>query len=143
MLKADKLQKQRIAILVKGDKELKKVLVQQATGDVSKTSTNDLTHAQANQIIQHLGQKPVVYDNWAHFNKDNKQHRNILSLAMQYGWSVPHPTLGEIANLGRLSEWLKEDKRCPVHKKLKDMQPEELSKIIYALEKMIKWKFKK
>jgi len=143
MLKADKTQKQRIAMLVKGDKELKKLLVQQATGDASKTSTNDLSHAQANSILQHFGQKPVVYDNWAFFDKDNQTHRQILSLCMQYGWSQPHATFGEIADLGKLSEWLKADKKCPVHKKLKDMDSQELSKIIVALEGMVRWKYKK
>ncbi|HZW63610.1 MAG TPA: hypothetical protein VFF15_08220 [Flavobacteriaceae bacterium] len=143
MIPVSKDQKRRIAILVKGDKELKQVLVQQVTGDEAKTSTNDLTHAQANQIISKLGGKPFYYDNWALFDKNNKQHLNILSLAMQYGWSIPHPTRGEIADLGRLSEWLKHDKKCPVHNKLINMMPNELSKIIHALEQMIKWKYKK
>jgi hypothetical protein len=141
MLKADKAQKQRIAILVKGDKDLKKALVQQTTGNESKTSTNDLTHAQANRIIQHLGGKPIVYENWAYFDNNKASHRQMLSLCMQYGWSTPHPTRGEIANLGALSEWLK-SKRSPVNKKLQDMTPNEVSKIITALEGMVKSKYK-
>lgn len=143
MLKASKSQKQRIAILTKGDKDLKKMLVQQVTGDASITSTNQLTHSQANQIIHQLGGKPIVYDNWAYFDKTKPSHMQILSLCIQYGWSVPHPTRGEIADLGKLSEWLKSDPKCPVHRRLKDMSPDQVSKIIVALEAMIDWKFKK
>ncbi len=141
MLKATKDQKQRIAILVKGDKDLKKLLVKQTTGDDSKTSTNDLSHNQANQIIQYLGGKPILYDNWAYFDNNKASHRQILSLCIQYGWTASHPTRGEIANLGSLSEWLK-SKRSPVNKKLKDMTPNEVSKIIIALEGMVKSKYK-
>lgn len=140
MLKADKNQKQRIAILVKGDKALKKALVQQTTGDQSKTSTNDLSHVEANRIIQYLGGKPIVYENWAYFDKSKASHRQILSLCMQYGWTTPHPTRGEIANLGALSEWLK-SKRSPVNKKLLEMTPVEVSKIITALEGMVTSKY--
>lgn len=142
-LLADKFQKQRIAILVKGDIELKKQLVQAATGDASKTSTNDLTHAQANKILQHFGQKPVVYDNWAFFDASKPNHKQVLSLCIQYGWSVPHNVHGEIADLGKLSEWLKNDPKCPVNKKLKDMTKQEVSKIIFALEQMVSFKYKK
>lgn len=143
MLKADKYQKQRIAILVKGDTELKARLVQEATGDVTKTSTNDLSHVEANRILQHFGQKPVIYDNWAFFDPNKKSHKQILSLCIQYGWSVPHKVHGEVADLGELSEWLKNDPKCTVHKKLKDMTPNEVSSIIFALENMVDWKYKK
>ena len=141
MLKADKLQKQRIAMLVKGDADLKKLLVQQATGDKGKTSTNDLTHAEANKILLHFGQKPIIYDNWAFFDASKQQHKQILSLCMQYGWSVPHNTRGEVADIGKLSEWLK-SKKSPVRKKLKDSSITETSKIISALEGMVISKFK-
>lgn len=142
MLKANKLQKQRIAMLVKGDKDLKKLLVQEATNDETKTSTNDLTHAQANAILIKHDQKPVVYDNWAFFDASKPSHRNVLSLCIQYGWSVPHKTRGEVADLRKLSDWLKSDPKCPVHKKLKAMKKEEVSAIIVALKGMINWKFK-
>lgn len=139
MLKASSQQKKIIAILTKGDKELKKALVQQTTGG-EWSSTNDLSHVQANQLIQYLGGKPVAYDNWALFDKDKASHRQVLSLCITYGWTAQHPTRGEIANLGRLSEWLKSP-RCPVNKKLKDMSPTEVSKIISALEGMVQYKF--
>lgn len=136
MLKADNLQKAKIAMHVKGDKELKKALVAQFSGSPEKTSTKDLTHAQANQLLQHLGIKPVVYDNWAFFDKYNRSHNYIISLAIQNGWSIPHKVHGEVADLGRLSEWLK-SKKAPVRKPLKKMDTRELSRTISALESMI------
>lgn len=140
MLKADKLQKQRIAILVNGDKELKKILVQEATGDASKTSTNDLTHAQANAILIKFDQKPVLYDNWAFYDKNNRSHKYLLSLAIQYGWSKSDNKYGEIADLVPISEWLKSE-RSPVRKKLKEMTNTETSKVLSALEQMVNKKY--
>lgn len=136
MFKACKLQKAKIAMYVKGDKELKQSLVFQFTNDETKTSTNDLTHAQANALLQQLGLKPVVYDNWAFFNPLKQSHKQILSLAIQYGWSVPSKQHGEVADLGKLSEWLK-SKKAPVNKRLKDMTAFEVSKTISALENMV------
>lgn len=141
MIQASKLQKAIIAIIAKGDKEFKKLLVQEATGDATKTSTNDLTHAQANAILAKFDKNPVPYDNWAFFDKNNRSHKYLISLAIQYGWSEKHPTYGEVANLGKLSEWLKSD-RAPVQKKLKQMTTIEVSKTISALESMIKKKYK-
>ena len=134
MIPASKQQKQRIAILTKGDKELKEAFVVQQTGDNSKKSTNDLTHNQANDIIQQLGGKPFVYDNWAFFDKHRNSHMKIISEAMNYGMIQPHPRYGEICDLGRLSEWLKN--QAPVKKPIKDMTTNEISKTISALEKM-------
>lgn len=74
-------------------------------------------------------------DNWAVFNKDNQQHRYILSLCIQMGWSVTSERYGEVADLNRLSNWLKSN-LSPIVKPLKDMEPNELSKIVSALESM-------
>jgi len=141
MILACKLQKQRIAILTKGDKELKKTLVQNITNDANKTSTNDLTHKQANQIIQSFGQKPILYDNWAYFDNSKPSHRQILSLAIQYGWFVNDSKYGQIADLHKISEWLKS--KAPVKNKLQKMTASEISKTISALENMVKHKFNK
>lgn len=141
MIKADNIQKAKIAMFVKGDKELKKNLVQQAAGNPKITSTKDLTHAQANALLQSLGMKPVVYDNWAFFNPLKQSHKQILSLCIQYGWSVPNGVHGEVADLGKLSEWLK-SKKAPVNKRLKNMSALEVSKTISALESMVTKKYK-
>ncbi|PIV17555.1 MAG: hypothetical protein COS42_04200, partial [Flavobacteriales bacterium CG03_land_8_20_14_0_80_35_15] len=70
------------------------------------------------------------------FDATNGAHRNILSLCMQLRWQVYNADKqAYYADLYRLSEWLK-SKKSPVKKPLKQMVKLELSKIIYALEKM-------
>ncbi len=73
--------------------------------------------------------------NWAFFDKKNKAHMNILSQLRQLGWTKPHDKYGEVADLERLSNWLKSDK-SPVNQRLRDMNKQEVSKIICALEEM-------
>lgn len=125
-----------LPVVIKNDKEQKAQLVQQYTGDWSKTSTKDLTIEQANQIIVRFGGQPIQYENWALFDAKNGAHRNILSLCMQLRWQVYNADKkAYYADLYRLSEWLK-SKKSPVKKPLKQMVKLELSKIIYALEKM-------
>jgi len=140
MIPASSKQKQIIAILTKNDKELKAAFVVQQTCSEFKKSTSDLTHAQANNIIVQLGGKPLLYDNWAYFDKAKASHRNIISLAIQYGYSVPSERYGEIADLGRLSEWLKH--QAPVKERMLSMSPKQISKTISALENMVAQKFK-
>lgn len=141
MTTACKRQKQRIAILTKGDKEFKAALVYSQTQDNEKTSTNDLTHDQANNILIELGSKPIEYDNWAYYNKNIKSHKYLLSLAIQYGWEKTDDKYGQIADLFKISEWLKSDK-SPVKKPLKEMSPQEVSKVLTALENMVASKYK-
>ena len=99
-------------------------------------STTGLSYQEANALIERLGGKPLLYDNWALFDKTKPSHRHILSLCIQLGWSVQDDRYGEVADLHRLSEWLK-SQRSPVMKKLRAMSAGEVSKIIGALEKMI------
>lgn len=80
-------------------------------------------------------------ENWALFNKNNQQHKNILSLLRQAQWTTPHPNYGQVADLERLSNFLKSEK-SPVKKPLKEMKPEEVSKIIVALEGIVKSRYK-
>lgn len=118
---------------IKNDPDQKKNLVQQYTGDWNKTSTKDLTQDQANQIIVRFGGTPIKYENWAFFDYKNAAHRNILSLCMQMGWQVETKLKNVyVADLYRLSEWLK-SKKSPVKKPLQKMTPQEVSKIIVAL----------
>lgn len=142
-MQATKEQKKYIHVNVP-NRDTKEEWVQWATKDVDKISCNDLTFEQANKVIKELGGKPFIspYRSWATFDKENSQHKHILSLCIQYGWCSTHEKYGEVANLDRLGEWLKNDSKCPVHKPLRQMEPKELSKIIIALEGMVKWKFK-
>lgn len=138
-MQATKTQKKQIAILTRGDRDLKKEMVQAITGG-SKASTNDLSFEQANDLIKQLGAVPMAEENWAFFDKNSASHKYILSLCIQYGWSNPHPSQGRVANLQKLSQWLKSEK-SPVRKKLMDMTAPELSRIITALENMVYKKY--
>jgi len=141
MIAASPKQKQIIAILTKGDKELKAAFVVQQTKDNAKSSTNDLTHAQANDIIYQLGGKPLVYDNWALFDKNKKSHRAIHVQCHFLDWTIASKKYGRIIDLYRLSEWLKN--KAPVKKRLLSMSKTEISKTISALENMVLQKNKK
>lgn len=92
-------------------------------------------------IDNYLGSKKTKSDNWAIFKKDNAQHMNILSLARQARWTIKSEKYGEVADLERISNFLKSDK-SPVKKPLKDMEPEELSKVIHAFKGIVKSVFK-
>lgn len=78
---------------------------------------------------------------WGLFDKDNKQHRTILSQLRQLQWVVPNERRGEIPDLNRLSEFLKSDK-SPINKPLTDMTPQELSKIISCFDSIINKHYK-
>lgn len=144
-MKATKHQKQYIYKLSSYNKDIKEEWVQWATGDNAKTSTNDLSFDQANAIIKQAGGTPVTQkgktDNWAYFNKNNGRHKYILSLCRQLDWQTPDETYGKVVDLNRLSEWLKS--KSPVKKPLQKMKPDELSKVITALENIIPWKYSK
>lgn len=79
--------------------------------------------------------------NWGLFDKNNQQHKTILSLLRQAQWVVPNGKWGEVPDINRLSEFLKSDK-SPVNKPLKKMEPSEVSKIIEALKGIVKSKYK-
>ncbi|MCV9934523.1 hypothetical protein OIU80_19760 [Flavobacterium sp. LS1R47] len=79
--------------------------------------------------------------NWGLFDKNNQQHKTILSLLQQLQWVVASEKWGQVADISRLSEFLKSDK-TPVKKPLKDMEPEEVSKIIECFKSMIIKKYK-
>lgn len=136
MIQADAQQKKIIAILTKGDKDFKAQLVVNMTSNPMKSSTNDLSFHQANQIIMQLGGTPVR-NKWTLFDKNKTSHLNVLSLCMQMGWqfySNEHQRY--YANMAMLGNWLQT--KSPVKKPLVDMESFEVSKIIYALQQMQK-----
>lgn len=87
------------------------------------------------------GANKTSLKNWGLFDKTNKQHLTILSQLRQLQWVVESEKWGEIADINRLSEFLKSDK-SPINKPLKDMIPEELSKIISCFNSIIIKHFK-
>ncbi|UWY28831.1 hypothetical protein N4T20_02650 [Flavobacterium sp. TR2] len=80
-------------------------------------------------------------ENWGLFDKKNSKHMAILSQLRTLQWTVKNDRYGEVADIHRLSEFLKSDK-SPVKKPLKDMDEKELSKIISCFESMVTKKYK-
>lgn len=132
-MEATKHQKQIIHIVV--PKPIKEEMVQWATDDNDKISTSDLTFDQANEILKKFGKEPHKLAFWATFDKNNAQHRYILSLCVQYGWWEKKLKYGRVANLDKLNEWLHD--KSPVKKALKNMAPDELTTVINALSSMM------
>lgn len=97
-------------------------------GDFTRWKNKSITMKKQNQ-------------NWGFFDKKNNQHRNVLSLMRQAKWTVPNAKYGEVPDLEKLSDFLKSNK-SPVKKPLKEMTPQEVSKVIVALEGVVKSKYK-
>ncbi|HLT54398.1 MAG TPA: hypothetical protein VKZ97_10915 [Flavobacteriaceae bacterium] len=116
------------------DKETEAMHVLNVTEGKHKTA-KELSVTEANALIKKLT------TNWAVFDVKNQKHKYILSLLIQIGWSKPHEKYGEIADMQRLSNFLK-SKKSPISKPLQDMYPEELSKLIFVLEKIVETKYK-
>tara|TARA_Y100001963_G_C6665966_1_gene392747 strand:+ start:113 stop:538 length:426 start_codon:yes stop_codon:yes gene_type:complete len=130
-MKAQASQRKQLYRLFQYNKENEAFHVQQTTGDPSKNTAADLSMSQATKLIRSLTQ------NWAVFDSNSQRHRYILSLLMQNGWIKMLPETGkEVADMGKLSNWLK-SKKSPVVKPLQNMSAEETSKIIVALENMV------
>lgn len=79
--------------------------------------------------------------NWGLFDKNNQQHKTILSHMRTAQWVVPNEKWGEVPDINRLSEFLQSDK-SPVNKPLKKMEPAEVSKIIEAFKGIVKSTYK-
>lgn len=130
-MKAQASQRKQLYRLFQYNKENEAFHVQQTTGDQTKTEAADLSMSQATKLIRSLTQ------NWAVFDSNSQKHLYILSLLRQNGWIKMLPETGkEVADMGRLSNWLK-SKKSPVVKPLQNMNAEETSKIIVALENMV------
>lgn len=137
---ATKQQKKIIHTVV--PKPIKEEIVQWATGDVKKTSCNDLSFEQANAILVKFKCKPHKQQFLARFDKHNPRHKFLLSLVINFGWWRNDPQHGKVANLDKLDEWMKSS-LCPVQSTpLLKMTNEELSKVIAAFENMVRKKFK-
>jgi hypothetical protein len=122
--------------------EMKNEWVQWVTGDVKRTSLKSITQDQAVRIIrQQTGEvKPEVNDNWGFFDPNNSQHKRIQSNLRAANIVVKNEKHGEVADMeGWFNRFLKSNK-SPVKKPLKTMSPEEVSKIIKALDGVVIWK---
>lgn len=102
------------------------------------TSTKQLSKRQADNLIYYLntGEEPE-YRSWAFFKKDDPRHGKILALAKEYNWIDAKGW----ADLNQLGKWIASG-QCPVKGKcLMEMDNQDLSKVIHALQQMVlkKW----
>jgi hypothetical protein len=99
----------------------------------------------ASAIDNYNSPKPIKTENWGVFDASNKQHRTLMALCRNRQWVKPddkHPS-GEVADMdGAFSDFLKSE-RSPIKKPLKDMTPQEVSKIIIAMSGVVKHKWNK
>lgn len=129
------------------DKEAKQAFVHQFSKDVNRISTTALTFEEANTALQSLGGKPFKrpfnrIDKWQKFDYKKKSHLNILSLLIQLDWKWKSELSNRyFADMVRFSKWLQT--KAPVKKPLNDMDAQEISKTIVALENMAAGKEKK
>lgn len=72
------------------------------------------------------------------YDPTNGQHRYIISLLHQIGWTVPKPSnkSKNLPDYERFGKWLQSEK-APVSKPWRKMNKQELSKTIVALENML------
>ena len=96
---------------------------------------------QLTAIVQ--GGRTTGKSNWGLFDKENQQHLTVLARLREAQWVIKSEThrSGEVPDTLRFSEFLKSDK-SPINKPLKKMEPKEVSKIIVALEGIVKSKYK-
>ncbi|MRJ09399.1 hypothetical protein EDL99_11105 [Ornithobacterium rhinotracheale] len=101
-------------------------------------STKDLTERQAYELIRYLntGKEPKN-SLYALFSMANSQHRAVISRAYQLCWTEEDNE--RKVDLNKLGTWLI-SKRCPVNKPIMKMTKRELSKVIYVLDQLVKWK---
>ena len=135
-------QKNRIMQNCNYNLDIKNEWVQWVTGDNNKTSLRNITQAQAVRIIkQQTGSDSSgAVENWGAFDKENAQHRYILSILRTANIVVKSEKWGEVPDTaGWLNRFLQSPK-SPIKKPLKKMSPTEVSKIITALEGVSLWK---
>lgn len=119
--------------------DVKCELVQWVKNDNSKTSLNELSFNEANQILIQQGDVAHKAEKWAFFDNSNAKHKAILSLLYQCNWIVTYKGK-DVPDLDRFSQFLQT--KSPVKKPLKKQSPAELEKVIKALNNITKgiWK---
>lgn len=106
-------------------------------------STKDLSEKQAFILIRHLKSpspsgRDLGWGFFARFDTQNPQHRTLLARCHELGWVQDENP--NFVDLNRLGSWLI-SKRSPVKKALMEMSHKEVSKVIFAIENMIKSKY--
>lgn len=119
---------------LKNDREERSAFIYQFTNQ-RVSSTKELTHKEADELIHFLKGDLSYY---AKFDSKNHQHSLILSLCYQLGWTSFNKRANRsLVDLKILGKWLASNK-SPVRKPLLEMNTKECSKIITALEGILK-----
>ena len=107
------------------------------------TSSKELTFFEADDLIYFLNTGQKSNANWAFFYKDKfvAERQKLFSLLHQAQWTQPHKKYGTVADLERLSNFLKSPK-SPVNKPLKQFTKTDWNKINAAFTGIIKSKYK-
>lgn len=105
------------------------------------SSTKELSFIEADELIYFLRTGKKQPANWAYFDNGNPQHRKLLSQLRTAQWVVEKEKYGFVADLERLSNFLKSPK-SPVNKPLKVMSKTEVSKIVFVFDQIIKGTYK-
>ena len=108
-------------------------------------STLDLDEMQLDGLISWLDcqlQWSELKDyQFATFNFNNHQHRYLLSMCQEYGWTVfDHKRGRTIADLSKLGGWIRSSSQCK--KPLQQQTGKELQTTVYQFEQMVKKHFK-
>lgn len=109
------------------------------TGSGSAIDHYNNPKSQLQDIVN--GVSTTNQQNWGFFDKDNQQHRTILSQLRSLDWVTQTDNNRQFPDILRLSDFLKSDK-SPINKPLKRMTQQELSKIISCFDSMINKKNK-
>lgn len=124
--------------------EIKEEWVQWVTGDSSRTSLKSITQGEAVRIIkQQTGAADIPKpdsDNWGLFDGNNSQHKRILANLRVANIVVKSEKWGEVADMKGWFDRFLRSVKSPVKKPLKKMTPQEVSKIIVALDGVAVWK---
>jgi hypothetical protein len=124
---------------LKSDKDRRADFISDFT-DGRISSTKELTTDEANSLIASL---KGDYSYFASFDKNNKQHLAILNICYDLGWTIYNNRLGRsVAALNVLGTFIA-SKKSPVRKPLTEMNKNECSKLIIALEGILKSNYKK
>ena len=116
--------------------EIKNEWVQWVTEDVNRTSLRSITQAQAIKIMHaQTGGTNLneLKGDWRTFDPANPKHRVIMAILHEMNWRKPNGKHVEVADIDRLNDFLTTNPRSPVKKKLMECTPQELEKVIVAL----------
>lgn len=123
----------------KQNKEMREGFIADFT-DGRTTSTKELTEKEADSLISVL---KGDYTHFAKFDRNNSKHRAILNICYDLDWTIFNERLNRnVADLRILGSFIA-GKKSPVRKPLLEMTSQECSKLITALEGILRTNYRK